>query len=563
MSPFPTTRSELGRARAGVRWLRQAAQVAVAELSRRWRRSLQLRVVVSTLVLSTVVVAVLGLVLLSQITDRVLQAKQTAAVEQTERARSTIQGELAGADDSLTLLNRLNLARAALEIPSSTGADGTIVAAGEFNAVLLVPGDGPRGDLASGQGPDVPDALRSFVQRGQLTYQYTTVSRPGSPAVPALVVGTTAAADVPNLELYLVFPLGSESQTIGLVRGILAVGGAVLLLLLAGIAALVTRQVVLPVRVAVGVAEQFARGQLTERMPVRGEDDVARLGQAFNDMAEHLNSQITQLEEFGALQRRFTSDVSHELRTPLTTVRMAAEVLHDGSADMEPALRRSAELLVAELDRFEGLLADLLEISRHDAGMAELSTALVDVGACVRSALGTVRHLAEATGTEVLVDLPEEPVLAEIDARRVERVLRNLLANALDHAEGEPVLVRLRTSDDAVAVLVADSGLGLQPGEAELVFHRFWRADPSRVRRSGGTGLGLAISVEDAHLHGGWLQAWGEPGRGARFRLTLPLRRGTELTHSPLPLTPTRAGAGAGDLPERTGLDRSVVVVPS
>ncbi|MGZ4518039.1 MAG: ATP-binding protein, partial [Mycobacteriaceae bacterium] len=227
-------------------------------------------------------------------------------------------------------------------------------------------------------------------------------------------------------------------------------------------------------------------------------------------------------------------------RTPLTTVRMAADVLHAGSEDMNPALRRSAELLVAELDRFESLLADLLEISRHDAGMAELAAEPLDIRACVRGAIETVRHLAVQTGTELVLDLPDVPVVAEVDARRVERVLRNLLANALDHGEGKPVLVQMRASEDAVAVLVRDSGFGLRPGEVELVFNRFWRADPSRVRRSGGSGLGLAISLEDARLHGGWLDAWGQPGAGACFRLTLPLRRGVELTASPLPLVPTQ-----------------------
>jgi len=383
---------------------------------------------------------------------------------------------------------------------------------------------------------EVPAALRPFVQAGQLTYQYTTVS-----GVPTLVVGTPAPSDVASLELYLIFPLTSEERNISLIQGILALGGAVLLLLLAGIAALVTRQVVLPVRAAVDVAERFSDGHLEERMPVRGEDDVARLGLAFNDMAASLAEQIAQLEEFSALQRRFTSDVSHELRTPLTTVRMAADVLHAGSEKMNPALRRSAELLVAELDRFENLLADLLEISRHDAGMAELAAEPLDVRLCVRAAMETVRNLVAQTGTEIVLDLPDERVLVEADARRVERVLRNLLANALDHGEGKPIRVQLRASDTAVAVVVRDSGLGLRPGEAELVFHRFWRADPSRVRRSGGTGLGLAISLEDAHLHGGWLDAWGRPGEGACFRLTLPLRQGAELTDSPLPLVPPSA----------------------
>jgi len=550
---------------AGVRGGRPRRVLAAVstDFTTRWRRSLQLRVVVSTLALSTVVVAVLGLVLLSQITDRLLEAKITAATEEIDRARSTVAMELAGADASISLLSRLNLARSRLTVPGVGGSDASGGGAGAFDPVLIVAGDGPRGDVTSGPASDVPTELRQFVQRGQLTYQYTTVTRVGAGVVPALVVGTTVASDVPNLELYLVFPLASEERTTGLVRGTLAVGGAALLLLLAGIAALVTRQVVLPVRAAVEVAERFAAGDLHERMPVRGEDDVARLGEAFNDMAQSLAEQITQLEEFSALQRRFTSDVSHELRTPLTTVRMAADLLHAGRADLNPALGRSAELLVAELDRFEALLADLLEISRYDAGMAELAAEPIDLCNCVRTAVETVRHLADQMSTEVLLDLPSEPVVAEVDARRVERVLRNLLANALDHGEHRPVLLRVRADPDAVSVLVADSGIGLKPGEAELVFHRFWRADPSRVRRSGGTGLGLAISLEDTRLHGGWLQAWGEPGRGARFLLTLPLRQGEVITHSPLALTPAGRGSGAGELPDRRSGAQAMLVVRS
>ena len=204
-----------------------------------------------------------------------------------------------------------------------------------------------------------------------------------------------------------------------------------------------SRQVVLPVRSASRIAERFAEGHLTERMPVRGEDDMARLAVSFNEMAESLWRQITQLEEFGNLQRRFTSDVSHELRTPLTTVRMAADLIHDHSEDLDPALRRSAELMVNELDRFETLLNDLLEISRHDAGVAELSVEAVDLRSTVNSALGNVGHLAEDAGVELMVDMPAEEVIAEVDPRRVERILRNLIANAIDHAERKPVRIRM------------------------------------------------------------------------------------------------------------------------
>ena len=342
-----------------------------------------------------------------------------------------------------------------------------------------------------------------------------------------------------DLEFYLLFPLDSEQRTLGLVQSTLIVGGLVLLLLLAGIASIITRQVVRPVRRAAEIAERFADGHLDERLPVQGEDELARLGESYNEMAGSIQEQIRQLEEFGALQRRFTSDVSHELRTPLTTVRMAADVLYASRDELLPALRRSSELLVTELDRFESLLGDLLEISRLDAGVAELGAERVDMHGVVSRAVEAVRGLADELGTPLELDLPTG-VWAEVDPRRVERIVRNLVANAIDHSEAKPVRVMLGADEHAVAVVVRDHGVGLRPGEASLVFNRFWRAEESRARRTGGTGLGLSIAVEDARLHGGWLQAWGEPGKGAVFRLTLPRDGGDVLESSPLPLGPER-----------------------
>ena len=502
-----------------------------------WRRSLQLRVVVLTLGLSAVVILALGFVLTSQITNRVLDVKVRAATEEVDRARGTVSGIVNG-EEARSLDSSLQLARNTLiSKPGQVSGDGL---AGTFDAVLMVPGDGPRDATSTGPVDQIPASLRDFVQAGQVSYQYTSVRTEGFSG-PALLVGTPAPSRVTNLELYLIFPLTSEESTITLVRGTMATGGLVLLLLLAGIALLVSRQVVLPVRSASRIAESFAEGQLSERMPVRGEDDMARLAVSFNDMAESLQRQITTLEEFGNLQRRFTSDVSHELRTPLTTVRMAADLIYDHSEDLDPALRRSTELLVGELDRFETLLGDLLEISRHDAGVAELSVEAVDLRSTVNSALGKVGHLADDAGVDMVFEMPEEPVIADVDRRRVERILRNLIANAIDHAEHRPVQIRMGADEDTVAVTVRDFGVGLRPGEEKLVFSRFWRSDPSRVRRSGGTGLGLAISIEDARLHQGRLEAWGEPGNGACFRLTLPLIRGHKVTTSPLPLKPAAA----------------------
>jgi two-component system sensor histidine kinase MtrB len=346
--------------------------------------------------------------------------------------------------------------------------------------------------------------------------------------------------------LYFLFALDAEQRTLNLVQRSLLTSGVLLLLLTAGVVYLVTRQVITPVRLARRVAERIASGRLEERMHVHGEDDLARLAVSFNQMADALQQQIRQLVDLSRVQRQFVSDVSHELRTPLTTVRMASDVLHDSRAGFDPVTARAAELLQKELDRFENLLGDLLEISRFDAGAAGLELAevnLVDVAHRVVDLAGPV---ARTRGVRLLLDAPEAAV-AEVDERRIERVLRNLVANAIDHANlrGDArVVVRVAADAHAAAVTVRDYGVGLEPGQSAMVFNRFWRADPARARSTGGTGLGLAISLEDAQLHGGWLQVWGAPAEGAQFRLTVPRRAGDPLAHSPLPLVPADALAG-------------------
>jgi two-component system sensor histidine kinase MtrB len=288
---------------------------------------------------------------------------------------------------------------------------------------------------------------------------------------------------------------------------------------------------------AARTAERLAAGRLEERMAVHGEDEIARLASTFNSMAEALQAQIRQLEDLSRVQRRFVSDVTHELRTPLTTVRMAADVLHENRHDLAPAAARSAELLQAELNRFEELLAELLEISRYDAGAASLEAEPLDLVALVERVLDATQPLAGRKGSTLVLHA-QGPVVAEIDHVRIERVIRNLLVNAVEHGEGRPVEVTVAEGRGAVAVLVRDHGVGLRPGEAGLVFTRFWRGDPSRARTTGGTGLGLAIALEDAHLHGGTLQAWGAAGQGTAFRLTLPLVVSGPLGDSPLLLQP-------------------------
>jgi two-component system sensor histidine kinase MtrB len=255
-------------------------------------------------------------------------------------------------------------------------------------------------------------------------------------------------------------------------------------------------------------------------------------------MADSLQKQIVRLAALSQVQQRFVSDVSHELRTPLTTIRLAGDVLYDQRDAFPPATARTAELLRTQVQRFEILLADLLEMSRYDAGAVEVDTEPTNLVRLVEDAVDSVTNLAESKGSELRVVAPGGYFEAEVEARRIRRILQNLLGNAIDHGEGKPIIVYVDSDAHAVALAVRDYGIGMSAAAMERVFDRFWRADPSRQRTTGGTGLGLAISLEDAVLHGGWLEVWSAPGQGSCFRLTLPRKVGGVLKGSPLELPP-------------------------
>ena len=519
-------RRSVALAQAGRTWARRALE----QVGDSWRRSLQLRVGATTVVVTGLVVIVIGIFLVDKVSGGILHAKRDAAIEQAKAdlpsARTVlIEAEPTVASNLFTYLQQI-VAAPVVGVSS----------AGTYTPVLVAPSGAPN---VPG-GATIPLGLRNVVRQGNLATQYAPVPDPANPThlVKGLIVGEPVPAHTGTFELYYLFPLTAEANTISLVQRTVLLAGIALVALVLIIALIVTRQVVLPVRVAAETAGRLAAGDLSKRIAVHGSDDIARLGQSFNDMADSLQRQIRRLEELSRLQRRFTSDVSHELRTPLTTIRMAAEYLHGSRTDFPPELSRAAELLHAELDRFEALLADLLEISRYDAGAAQLDSEPADIRGVVSASVAANAMLAERHETEVIVIAPDGPVTVDMDARRVERILRNLVGNALDHGEGKPVIVTIGADDDAVAVTVRDHGVGLRPGQGALVFNRFWRGDPSRSRLTGGTGLGLAIALEDARLHDGWLQAWGERGQGAQFRLTLPRRAGHTLLHSPLSLVP-------------------------
>jgi two-component system sensor histidine kinase MtrB len=537
-----------------IRTVLRVEHAVIAKARQRWRRSLQLRVVGTTLVMSVIVAAVLGFFLTAQIADGLLTNAENAATSQAlaglNAARSLPGFTTRPTSESA---ERFVFNAAITLQPSGSGAPNYSVIVGVSPSV---PGVYTRWSTES-VNPDatLPQTLIDRVQAeqlknasglGNLYYAPTTaVFTNGVGNQPAVVVG----APLGNwYQLYFVFPLEDEQQTLQLVQTTLLGAGIALVLLLAAIASLVTRWVVVPVRHAARAARRVSAGHLEERMTVGSADDLGDLATSFNEMAGSLQEKLLQLEELSRAQRQFVSDVSHELRTPMTTIRMAAEILHDSREQLDPAAARSAELLTSQTERFEVLLADLLEISRHDANVATLDTEPTDVSDIARRSADDAQHLAERRGCRIEFRLPAEPCVAEVDKRRVERILRNLLVNAVEHGEDKDVVVTVAADRDAVAVAVRDQGVGLAPGEDQLVFERFWRADPARARTTGGTGLGLAISHEDARLHGGWLQAWGEKGKGSVFRLTVPRVAGRRLVGSPLPLGPDDTGASGGDL---------------
>ncbi|GAA4521650.1 MtrAB system histidine kinase MtrB [Brachybacterium paraconglomeratum] len=515
---------------------------------------LALRVVLVTTLLSIVALLVVGAYLSSVIADGLYEQRRDRVLEETLEVR----GELTETLSQVSGATSTQQQDAVSAFVQTTGGRG----GGDRREVALVPIEttGTVFPVESSERTlfdEVDDEFAAAVAEQPETISWRSIGREDGlgETDPALLVGTRVI--VPgsgSYDLYLVYSMQEEQDTLAFVQRVILGGGGVLMALIVGIAIVVARMVTTPLKRAAYAAARMAAGDLTSRVEVSGGDELARVGESFNDMARSLEQKVDDLTELSYVQQRFVSDVSHELRTPLTTIRMASSVLDARRSDLPGELQRTTELLSTQVQRFEVLLTDLLEISRFDAGAAELEAHRENVDALVERALEDVRPLAGARGCLLDVRLAGGDVYAVVDARRVDRVLRNLLTNAIEHGAGHPVLIQTAADEDAVAVVVQDHGHGLSPEDAEHVFDRFWRADPSRARTLGGTGLGLSISVEDARLHDGWLQAWGQEGEGAVFRLTLPRRPGTPLTRSPLRLERSL---------DRRGADAAVSTTPT
>lgn len=516
-------------------WLRRIAG--------RYRHSLQLRVTTVTLILSAVMVSVLGYILMQHLVTGIYTDMQRNSQIIVSQGLESTSG-----NGRFSKPPNANSGSDMWKLAQKLAPSGQTPYAVEVT--LLPQFQGPP--VYSGGAyvyfwgsPKIPQKLAADVYdewkgRGHVSQhpleEWTSMPFGFSPRpVPGLLIGAPFGSDY---EVYYFFPLAAVQQTTASIQQSLLVAGLAVVILLAAISWLVTRWVIVPVRQAAEGARKLSAGELNQRMEVRGSDELAALATSFNEMAASLQDKLEELEDLSKVQRQFVSDVSHELRTPLTTIRLSSDVLFSARDEMGPAAARSAELMQGQLERFEALLTDLLEISRYDANAATLEAEPVDVCTIVLQSADIAQQLAERRGTKIEFRLPAEPCIAEVDRRRVERVLRNLLLNAVEHGESKDIIVAAAMDSAAVAISVRDFGVGLHPGEEQFVFDRFWRADPSRTRTSGGTGLGLSIALEDARLHGGWLEAWGEPGKGSVFRLTLPRTAGAYLHGSPLPLSP-------------------------
>lgn len=484
-------------------------------LARLWRRSIQLRVVASTVALATVFISATTWAVAVDVTDSLEASRRQAAIYEARIALAEVQfrldaPEAAGAAGQDRVLQRM--------VESVSNVPG-----GPYELVV----EGPLGRQSASMRTSVPlsrDSLpaglrKTVVSRNGTFVRYSTVSTSASTKPSRLLVvgGRVQAPQTGDrYAMYYLFSLTEHDRVIGLVRQAAFLGALASVFMMSAISFIVSRQVLRPVQAARRIAEQYAHGDLSMRMPVRGDDDIGRLNASFNVMATNLQGQISRLEQLAVLQQRFVSDVSHELRTPLTTVQMAGSLLYEARDRFDPAAARSAELLKTELDRFELLLIDLLDLSRFDAGAARLEVEPVDLA---EVATEFAADVALAT-VEVSLLGADKPAVVHGDRRRIDRILRNLVTNAANYSQAQRVELEIDQLHDRVSLVFRDFGIGLSASDAARVFDRFWRADEARTQ--GGTGLGLAIAREDALLHGGSLRVYSRPGEGTEFVLTLP-----------------------------------------
>jgi two-component system sensor histidine kinase MtrB len=506
------------------------------DVKSKFKHSLSFKVLVTSTLLAILIISTVGFVIHNRISSIIINEKISISKIETKNALQLAQASFKTAN----LKSDESLSKAIQQFIASSEEDGLI--SGRETILLPFSKDNKVSNFYQTGTTllvlnSIPNNFREETKASaDITVAKTSVEYSTGTSFPGFIIGSKI--NIPKTgayEIYYIFKLDKQYQTINQLRVILAIGGFLLTLLIGLSTKFVIRQVISPVQAAASVAEKFTQGDLTSRMKISDSTEFASLGNSFNEMAVSIQQQIYRLENLSMLQQRFASDVSHELRTPLTTLRMAAEVIYQGKDNFDPNIARSSELLLNQIDRFELLLSDLLEVSRFDAEAASIDLTTFNIVSLVRK---TVDYLHPSKATKLIIDSPNESIYIQADQRRIERILRNLVSNAIDHGEGKSIKVRIAESDNEVAISVRDFGLGFNEEDATFLFDRFWRADPSRARTSGGSGLGLSIALEDTKLHQGQLLAWGSPHQGAHFVLTLPKNHGTLVQSFPIALIP-------------------------
>lgn len=535
--------------RLKVRWIR-ATNPVLGPLRRRWSRSLKLRTMTITGMITGIMILISGTFILTSIGDDLYSSRRDQVLQDSARATLAAQRlvDASDANDRGALSALVTSVRRTVQDTSSSGLIYVRRQPGQESSPQAPADFYTSTQVVDAVSPQLSNALLE-AESPQFWQAVTLVDEAGNP-VPGVLVASSLVfpAGAGTYDLFIGYSMSETEQTLGFVTRTLSFTALILMLLIGALVWSISRIVFRPIRAAADTSRRLSAGENDARMPLQNDEHFDVLSKNFNDMADTLQARIDELDELSEMQQRFVSDVSHELRTPLTTIRLAAEVLK-GSAAADGPQARAIEVLGTQVDRFETLLADLLEISRYDAGRVTLETEPTNLVALTQTVVEGLQPLSSS-----LIEV--RPLggygAVDVDARRIRRIVSNLVGNAIEHGEGRPIVVTIDSNASAIAIAVRDWGVGLRPEDVDRVFDRFWRADPSRKRTLGGTGLGLAIAREDAAVHGGLLEAWSRLGEGSQFRLTLP--RGDQIAAfvSPIPLVPDDVTPDEGD-PQATG----------